>query len=545
MIRDAGERKQELVRGLLEEAKERLGEAEGAAVGAFIRLYYDRVPPGDIAERGHDQLFGAAIAHWRFGAKRKSGQARVRVYNPNLEEHGWKSDHTVVEMVNDDMPFLVDSVAAELSRRDISIQLIVHPILRVRRRNGAIDGILETGEAGDGVAAESFMHIEVSRQPAAHLPEIAAAIERVLADVRIAVADWQDLRAKVLETTADFEAEPGPVPAEDRDEICAFLRWIHDNNFTLLGYRRFDFEGSGRKTKVSFDPNAGLGLLRDPDFHPFPEFADLENLRPEVRAFLSGPEPLVIAKTDVLSTVHRPVYMDSIALRRFGAKGKVTGQHLFVGLFTSSAYNHTTREIPLLRRKIRRVLERADLPANSHDGKALTNILENFPRDELFQVSEDHLLITGLGILNLQERQRVALFLRRDDLERFMSCLVYVPRDRYDTDFLRQRMQGILEDGVRRRVRRLVHRAGRSAAGAHPHVHPHQARRHARLRCRRPSRPSSSAGGALVVRPSAATPWSRHTARSAATTCSAGSTAPSAPATASGSTPRPRSATSR
>lgn len=444
MARDTDEKKAELITKLIDDSKQRLGGAAGDAAAEFIRLYYDHVPPADMAARSHEELLGAALAHWKFAAERRLGTAKVRVYNPSLEEHGWKSDHTMIEVVNDDMSFLVDSVAAALTRRDIAIFLIVHPIIRVRRKGGSIAGITEAEAKSGKEEVESFLHIEVNRQASDRLADIAAAIEKVLADVRAAVGDWQPMRDKVLEVVRELDAAPGPLPADEAAEVCDFLRWVHDNNFTLLGYRAFVFEGKGKTTRVSIDAGGNLGVLRDPAFFVYREFADLEKLRPEVRAFISRPQALAINKTDTVSTVHRPVYMDSITVRRFGAKGRVTGQHVFVGLFTSNAYNRSARGIPLLRRKVQRVIERADLPPNSHDGKALTNILETLPRDELFQVDDDHLFTTSLGILNLQERQRVALFLRRDGLDRFVSCLIYVPRDRYDTAF-RRRVQAIME----------------------------------------------------------------------------------------------------
>ncbi|MCG8509762.1 MAG: NAD-glutamate dehydrogenase, partial [Rhodospirillales bacterium] len=385
-----------------------------------------------------------ALAHWKFGASRRKGRAKVRVYNPGLEEHGWKSEHTVIEIVNDDMPFLVDSVAVECGRRDISVYLIVHPVVGIRRSNGSVSELGDASKTAKGWGAESFMHIEINRQSADRLDEIKSAIESVLNDVRAAVDDWQAMREKVLDAAAQLESRPGPLPAEEVSEVKDFLHWIHDNNFTLLGYREFTFKGSGPKTEVSIVPDQGLGILRDPGYFVYHEFTDPARLRPEVREFISRPEALAINKTDVMATVHRPVYMDAITVRRFGPKGKVIGQQMFVGLFTSAAYNRSPRAIPLLRSKIATVFDRARIPANSHDGKALMNILETFPRDELFQASEEHLLNTSLGVLNLQERQRVALFLRRDDLERFVSCLVYVPRDRYDTRF-RRRVQAIME----------------------------------------------------------------------------------------------------
>ncbi len=443
MTRAAEHKKPEFIEEIAAEAISRLADAEAQAAACFIRQYYEWVPPADLVVHRRDTLFGAALAHLRFGMQRQPGEAKVRAYNPDLEEHGWTSEHTVLEIVNDDMPFLVDSVSAELNRRDFAVHLIIHPVLEVRRDGGnSLVKILKPDEAAEDGLGESFMHIEISRQPDARLDEIAADVSRVLADVRAAVDDWQSMRACMLAAIEELEAAPGPLDEGDASEICAFLRWVHDHNFTLLGYRAYAFDGEA--VSMAVDPDTGLGLLRDPRVSVFREFEDLASLRPEILAYLAEPRGLTVVKTDRVATVHRPVHMDAVMIQRFGPDGRVVGQHLIAGLFTASAYTMSPRQIPLLRRKIEQVYDRAGLPPISHDGKALMNILETFPRDELFQVSGDHLFHTALGILNLQERQRVALFLRRDDLDRFMSCLLFVPRDRYNTD-LRHRMQAIME----------------------------------------------------------------------------------------------------
>ena len=222
-------------------------------------------------------------------------------------------------------------------------------------------------------------------------------------------------------------------------EVEDFLRWLDDDNFTFLGFREYVFEAAA-------EPARGpLGILRD-EAHPvFGGLRDLSTLPRDVQDFVRRRELLVITKSNRRATVHRTAHMDAIGLRRFDASGEVVGIDLFLGLFTSLAYSRNPRSIPLLRRKVRRIVERAGLPPTSHDGKALLHILDTFPRDELFQTDEDPLFDTAIGILNLQERQRIALFVRRDPLERFVSCLVYVPRERYDTA-LRERFAAILEE---------------------------------------------------------------------------------------------------
>ena len=278
------------------------------------------------------------------------------------------------------------------------------------------------------------------------LDRIRRDLERVLADVRAAVTDWRAMReAKSRRPSLELEKLPPPLPAEEIHEARDFLAWMGDDNFTFLGYRDYDFLGEDDQARTSILPGTGLGILRDDSVSVFDRLRNIERLPPDVRYFLRQSRLLMVTKANRRATVHRPVQMDTIGVKRFDADGTVIGEHLFVGLFTSVAYNRSPREIPLLRRKVEAVIERAGFDPASHDGKALLHILETFPRDELFQIAEDELFDIALGILHLQERQRIALFVRRDPFERFVSCLVYLPRDRYNTD-LRLRIQAILAE---------------------------------------------------------------------------------------------------
>ena len=413
------------------------------SIEGFVRRYYEHVPHQDILEVSADDLYGAAAAHRAFAAQRRPGQAKVRVYNPRQGAHGWGSAHTVVEVVNDDMPFLVDSVSAALNRKDLIVHFVIHPILEVRR--GKSGRWLEpTGGDEPDAIKESLMRFEVTTQSGERLAEIAAAVTGVLDDVRAAVDDWQTIRDRMRAIIEELRVQPPGIDVEDADEVRDFLRWVHDDNFTFLGYREYDIDGDGA-ARLSVTAREGLGILRASDARVFDVLSRLEALSPEVRALVQRPDLLMVTKSNFRSTVHRPVHMDAICVKRLDAAGRAVGQRLVVGLFTSAAYNLSPRDIPLLRRKLRRVVERAGFPGASHDAKALAQILETYPRDELFQVSDGQLFETSLGILNLQDRQRVALFIRADDFERFVSCLIYVPRDRYTTA-LRLRVQEILEE---------------------------------------------------------------------------------------------------
>ena len=437
-------RRTELLQRVCECARWRLGEEQAAAIAPYLHQYYARVPLDDIADRGPDALFGAAFAHWRLGQQRQVGTPVVRVYNPRLDEHGWQCGHSVVEIVTDDMPFLVDSVTVELNRRDLGVDLIIHPVLSIRRdARGRLETLLEPGAPSDEGRPESFMHFEVTRQPVGALAGIAAGVASVLADVRAAVDDWLPMRGQLDEVTNGLAADAAFVAEAEIAEARAFLEWIRENNFTFLGYRAYDFPDVAGVRITRVGPG-GLGLLRDETILVLDDLRADAPVPPAVAVFLGRDELLAVSKAHRRSTVHRPVHMDTIVVKRLDEQGRPCGQHMFTGLFSAAAYNRSARNIPLLRRKLARVLERAGFEPRSHDGRALANIVETFPRDELFQVTDDQLFDVALGILHLQQRQRVALFLRRDDFDRFMSCLVFVPRDRYTTQ-LRLAIQAILE----------------------------------------------------------------------------------------------------
>ena len=446
MLHATEKHKAEMISAVIKTAKSRLSGANAKIVSQFLHNYYDNVSPSDLADVTPESLFGAALAHWKLGAQRKPGKALVRVYNPNLEEDGWVSDHTVIEIINDDMPFLVDSITSELNRQELTVHLVIHPVIGLSRaKDGTVEGLVSVDRPSKNAVSESYMHLQVTEQSGKRLVEIRKGIESVIKDVRAAVEDWMKMRKAMSSVIADLEKAPKGLNAEDVRESRDFLTWVHDNHFTFLGYRDYDFVIDGTGASVIINRKTGLGVLRNPSTVVFRELQNLASMPPEVRAFVSQGDLLSVTKTSAVSSVHRPVHMDSIGIKRYDAKGKVIGQRIFVGLFTSSAYNRSVRDIPMLRRKVEKIFNRSSFPPGSHDGKSLLNILETFPRDELFQASEDDLFETSLGILHLQERQRVALFLRRDDFERFISCQIFVPRDRFSTE-LRRQIQNILED---------------------------------------------------------------------------------------------------
>jgi glutamate dehydrogenase len=420
--------------------RERFSGSRAQAAERFARAYYAGVAADDLQGRDPQDLYGAMLAHWQLAQQREPGTPRIRVYNPNTQEHGWKSKHTVVEVVTDDMPFLVDSVSMELNRHGLTIHLIIHPVLRVRREaDGRLADVLELKPDGDG-ESEAVMHFEVDQETdPAKLAALEADLARVLHDVRAVVEDWPRMRLRLREVVSVLKSQPLPVFDDQVAEAIDVLRWIDNHHFTFIGFRTFDLVAEGEQLFLRLVPGSGLGVFRDGQ-------AERNILiPPNLHAAARAKELLIITKSTARSTVHRPAHLDHVGIKRFDHEGNVIGEWRFQGLYSSLAYSTRPSEIPLLKRKVARVLEEAALPPDSHDGKALRNILEHLPRDEMFQASVDQLYEVALGILHLQERARLKLFVRRDIYGRFVSALVFAPRDRYRTA-LRLRFQDILMD---------------------------------------------------------------------------------------------------
>jgi glutamate dehydrogenase len=406
----------------------------------FILQYYADIAEEDILAKSPEDLYGAALSHWEFGAKRLPGETKVRVFNPNPAKDGWKSPHTIIEMVNDDMPFLVDTTTMTLSRLGIGIHLTIHPIYHVQRdARGALARV--DGEKQEGMLTESWMHIEVDSQAGAEtLAKLEAALQSAMRDVRATIGDWRAMREKLDDVRKAVQAHRSVLGDAEVDEGLKFLEWLGDNHFTFLGVREYSLDEENGEEVLKLVPNSGLGILRDNQTKVSQSFLVLPK---DVRKRARTKEFMIVTKANSQATVHRSGYLDYVGVKRFGADGQVMGEWRFLGLFTTSAYNTSPRDIPVLREKVAEVMRRSELPPHSHDGKALMHILETLPRDELFQSTTDELYETATGVVQLQERQRVKLFVRRDSFGRFFSCLVYVPRDRYTTA-VRQRIEAVL-----------------------------------------------------------------------------------------------------
>jgi|CXWL01.1.fsa_nt_gi glutamate dehydrogenase len=438
-------RKAELLARLAAEARAKApaGYAESAA--QLVLQLYARVAPDDVLYTAPATLVASVLSLLAHGLEHRRGRADVRLFNPTLASEGWTSDHTVLEIVNDDMPFLVDSTTAAFGRLERTLHLVLHPVVKVERDTaGHLLRIAEAEDDDPSLVKESWMQIQLDQETAADaLAALRLDVEGVLSDVRATVEDWQPMRRRVGEILREVAGQRLPLPEDDVVESEAFLRWLDEGHFVFLGYRRYDYHVEGESGTLRPAEGSGLGLLRT--LRPESVTRAATPLIPDWVAFARRPELLIVTKANSRSTVHRPVHLDRVSVKRYDAAGNFVGEDRFLGLFTSTAYSRSVHRIPLLRRKAARIAERAGLDPKSHDGKALESILEGFPRDEFFQAAESELFATAMGILALQERQRIAVFTRRDGFGRFVSCLVFVPRDRHNTE-LRERIGGILEN---------------------------------------------------------------------------------------------------
>jgi len=415
-------------------------------VRILLRHYYRHAAPDDLSGRNPVDVYGAAMSHRQLAAHRPQGTANVRVYTPVVDEHGWSCGHTVVEVVTDDMPFLVDSVTAEVTRQGRAIHLVIHPQMHVRRN---ITGeLLEICDQPPGdepvpdVVTESWMHVEIDRETdPGEWKTMEDELRRVLRDVREAVEDWGKMHATALAIADDLSARELPLPSEEVAEAWELLRWLAEDHFTFLGYREYELAQDSGEDVLRAKTGSGLGILRSDQVqsHSFSE------LPPEVRAKARQRRLLVLTKAASRATVHRPSYLDYVGVKKFDEQGEVVGEHRFLGLFSHAAYTESVLRIPVLRRKAQEVIAQSGFTPDSHSGKDLMEFLETHPRDELFQIPTDELLMTAFSVLHIKERRQLRLFLRRDEYGRFVSALVYLPRDRYNTE-VRGKMSQILKD---------------------------------------------------------------------------------------------------
>lgn len=452
---------------LLSDSLKLLPDKAPPSLRKMLEILWTSVSEEDAEFFDSGILAEMAVSHWEMSRERKQSQPKLKIYNPKGAASELRK--TVIDIVCDDMAFLVDSVAAEINKNDLLISILVHPIVFPKySKEGELEDVKSYGEKSD--LRQSHIHIQINSVLA---PTSAAELEKglyvVLQDVYHTNKDWRLMLQKLRQSSEDLAASRTKYPLKETQKYCAFLDYLFENNFTLLGYREYQFLETKDGLKSKTVKGSSLGLLHDevvPAYISETEEGLPRNLQ-ELRRSLP---PVSISKTNRLATVHRRVPMDAVAIKTYDDEGRVSGEKLFLGLFTSVTYSRSVSDVPYLREKVEEVVSLSNLVEGSHDRRTLRHILEKYPRDELFQIDNDELLKICLNIIRLQERQRIALFMRQDSFGRYISCLVYVPRDRFGTalrlemeDILKREMNGVctnfyttLDDSVFARVMYII-----------------------------------------------------------------------------------------
>jgi glutamate dehydrogenase len=438
-------RKQALTKQVIADLESRLSARQARVAARYAHYCFRRVPVEDLAPEAPSTLATIVIRQLDFMRQRSPGEMLIRVYNPSADAEGWESPHTIVEMINDDMPFLVDTGTLTLTEMGLGIHLIIHPVIRVSRDAQGKLTALHDKKAGRG-KAESVIQFQVDRRTsAADHKEIESRLVAAMEDVRSAVADWKAMEASAADAETRLGDWAGGLEQEWLEESQAFLRWLLDDHFIFLGVRDYRVARGKKQYELQLVEGSGLGILRETPgtvhARPLTSLAEVARKRGQ-------PIPLIITKTNARSTVHRAGYLDYIGVLKFDKQGRTIAERRFLGLFTSTAYNTAAMETPMARVRMQRVLEQSGLIPGSHAWKAMVHILEALPRDELLQASSTELRNIAVGILNLQERKRVRLFIRRERYGRFYSCIVYLPREQFNTEN-REAVQAILRKALK------------------------------------------------------------------------------------------------
>ena len=437
-----GEDYSSLIDRLSDMVRERFDRSQSSQtqqVLEFASHYYAAAPIQELQRKRIEDLYGLTVGLWDFVRSMPSNQPRIRVFNPKYEDHGWQSTHTVVEVLAADCAFLVDTVMMDVVQRGVSIHSVMNSVFETERDEKGELTNLSFDLKGKG-KKEALIHLEIDRQPdEALVGDIGQMLRDTLRELEAAVTDFPTMQARSSEIEKDLKVQANSEGQASLEEVRKFLRWLVQNHFTLLAMKEYKvMERQGEKHMEAVEGSA-LGVARVCD--------TLDLLENSAGPLLHEEKLIVFGKSGTRSRWHRPVYMDFIGIRKCDDNGRVIGEYRWLGLYTSLVFNNSPRNFPIIGHKLKEVIAGSGLEPTGHDGKRLMQILETFPREELFQTSTSQLLKTAVGILHIQERRRLRLFVRRGQFGRFLSCLIYTPRDGYSTA-LRKAFQNVLYEYV-------------------------------------------------------------------------------------------------
>jgi glutamate dehydrogenase len=414
-------------------------------VSKFADLLYSNISSLDLTNRNDSDLYGATLSLWSSLNEHKDDTPVIHVFNPSVSKNGWKSSHTIIEVIVKDMPFLVDSIRIALNRIGLSPHLMLNCPIKIARDKKS--QITELAPAVDSTlkatSTETVFFIEIDRQSTqAELDNIKARLFSVVEDISLTVTDWQAMLQRLNDVISEVKKAKLPGTDKDKNNSIDFLSWVASNNFTIMGYRSYDVRALKGDIALEANVDSSLGLMRN---SKGTSSRLISTLSESGREMAMGGNHLILTKTNSQSRVHRPAHLDYIGVKRFDSKGNVIGEERFIGLFGSAFYTNSALDLPLIKSKVMDVCKSSGFAKGTHAYKTLINILETYPRDEILQSSVEELLHIVMGVLQMQERDYSGLFVRRDAFDRFYSCMVYVPRERYNTE-LRIETQALLQE---------------------------------------------------------------------------------------------------
>ena len=421
--------------------------ATAPLVNQFSELLYNNISTADLEHRNDSDMYGATLSLWKELNDHQDGKPVINVFNPQVSRHGWKSSHTVIEIIVRDMPFLVDSVRIALSRLHVSPHLMLNsPIKIIRDKKNDISALASSVDKSfKSTSIETVFFIEIDRQnDTAVIENITKELHSVVSNIEVAVNDWTKMKTQLRSVIDETKKAKLPCSKIEHKESVDFLEWLLADNFTLLGFRSYDIKAVKGDFALCADASSSLGLM---NLYGGNRDRLLSTLSESARQIALGDNLLILTKTNAKSRVHRPAHLDYIGVKRFDSKGNVVGEERFIGLFSSAYYTNSALDLPLIKSKVAQVCEDSGYAKGTHAYKALINILETYPRDEILHSSPAELLQNVMGIYQMQERDYSGLFMRRDSFERFYSCMVYVPRERYNTA-LRISTQKLLQESL-------------------------------------------------------------------------------------------------
>ncbi len=434
-----------LLKNVAQSIQQKVPSDTAPIVEEFASLLYSNISTLDLAHRNESDMYGATMSLWNSLNGHIDDTPVIKVFNPEVSKHGWKSSHTIIEVIVSDMPFLVDSLRIALNRQGLSPHLMLNcPIQVVRDKKNQISQLASTVDAPlKGAKEETAFFIEIDRQAdAAVIAEIAKELRSVVSDISLTVSDWQPMLKKLNSVIADVKKAKVPCSDAEKAEALEFLEWVANNHFTIMGYRSYDVKTLKGDVALAANVGSSLGLMKN---SKGTEQRLISSLSESAREIALGDNLLILTKTNSRSRVHRPAHLDYIGIKRFDAKGNVIGEERFIGLFGSAYYTNSALDLPMIKSKVAAVCDSSGFAKGTHAYKTLINILETYPRDEILQSSPKELLHNVKGILQMQERDYSGLFVRKDAFGRFYSCMVYVPRERYNTK-LRIQTQQLLQE---------------------------------------------------------------------------------------------------